>query len=217
MLRKTALMAAACNGNVEIIKELVSHGADVNQASFTSSLMLAAKFKCCEALKQLLSYNPDINYIDEGGNSALSTLCTVLVSNYCTDEYKDLLQCCRKVLISGADISHLTKVSKRSPVMDYVLMRMCPDLIKLLLEFATSQEHTQYLIKVCETCMRTDDRLEDWEQLYNFIWQPRKLLHLCRIKIRCVMGRKRLGRIEELYVPEPLKDYLQHNEEMNFD
>lgn len=217
MLRKTALMAAACNGNVEIIQELVSHGADVNQATFTSPLMLAAKFKRCDALRQLLSYNPEINYVDEGGNSLLSTLCAVIVANYSTDEYEDLLQCCRVVLTSGADISHLAKVSKHSPIMDPVLMRMCADLIRLLMEFSTCREHVQFLTKICETYMSIDERLEDWEQLYNFIWQPRQLVHLCRIKIRCVIGRKRLGMIQELHLPEILKDYLQHKEEMTFD
>ncbi|CAB4022038.1 ankyrin [Paramuricea clavata] len=216
MLRKTPLMVAASNNNVEIIKELVSHGADVNQATFTSPLLLAAKFKCCEALEQLLSYNPDINYVDEGGNSALSTLCTVLVINYSTDEYDYLLQFCRKILISGGDITHLTKVSTISPIMQgTVFVRMCPDLIRLLLEFATCREHIQFLSTICEMC--TEEGLEDWEQLYDLIWQPRKLTHLCRIKIRCVLGEKGLERIEELPLPATLKGYLRHSEGITFE
>ena len=208
-------MAAACEDNAEIIKELVSHGADVNQTTFTSSLMLAAKFKSCGALTQLLIYNPDINFMDNQCNSALSTLCTVLVLNYSTDEYDNLLQCCRMILVSGGDITNVIRVSQKSPIMDCMFVRMCPDLIRLLLEFATSREHVLFLSKICE--MNCGKELEDWEQLYDFIWQPRMLSHLCRIKIRCALGVKRLKKIEELPLPAVLKDYLCHSKEMTSD
>ena len=209
MLCKTSLMAAACNNNVEIIKELVSYGADVNQTTFTSPLMLAAKYKSCDALEQLLSYNPNINFIDEGGNSALSTLFTALVLNYSTSEYDHLLKHCRKILISGGDITHLKNVSSMSPIIDTVFVRMCPDLLRLLLEFATCKEHIQFISTICEMCIGKG--LEDWEQLYDFIWQPRKLTHLCRITIRSALGVKQLGQIEELPLPTTLKDYLRYS------
>ena len=210
LVRRTPLMSAARNNNVEIIKELILHGADVNQTTFTSPLLLAANCKSCDALRQLLSYNPDINYIDEGGNSVLSMLCAVLVVNHDTLEYEYLLQCCRKVLISGGDITHIIKVI--SPLKEAMFVRMCPDLIRLLFEFSTCREHIQFLSTICELCI--DKGLEDWEQLYDFIWQPRKLTHLCRIKIRCFLGVSGLGRIEELPIPTTLKDYLRHSEEM---
>ena len=213
MMLKTPLMAATYNSNVEIIKQLVSYGADVNQTTFTSPLMLAAKFKSCDAFKQLLSYNPDINLIDESGNSALSTLCTVLVLNYHTNEYDSLLQHCRKILIFGGDLTQLTKLSSRSPILDTMFVRMCPDLLRLLLEFATCREHIQFISTICENC--TGKGWDDWEELYDFIWQPRKLAHLCRITIRNLLGVKKLERIKELPIPTILKDYLQHSNEEN--
>ncbi|XP_028392327.1 serine/threonine-protein phosphatase 6 regulatory ankyrin repeat subunit A-like isoform X2 [Dendronephthya gigantea] len=157
LLCKTPLMVATSEvGNVEIIRELVAHGADVNLRTFTSPLILAAKYKSCESLNELLSYDIDVNYVDIQGESALTTLCMQLIKNYNSDDYKELLQCCRKILVLGGNITQL-------------------------------------------------------------ITEPRQLTHLCRVKIRCLLGGKRLGHIKRLPLPTILKDYLNHKEEMTFE
>ena len=213
LLRQTPLMIAARDDNVDIIKDLVLHGADVNLKTFTSPLILAARFNSCESLKELLSSVADINYMDEGGNTLLSTLCTTILLNYSADSFEKLLQCCRNLLISGGNITPLIKVSATSPIMEDTLLHMCPKLIRLLLEFASCDEHINFLSKLCGTF--SDE--EEWKPLFDFSCQPRRLAHLCRVKIRCVLGEQRLDKIEELPLPYPIKDYLRHSEAMIFE
>lgn len=218
-LAKTPLMAAACNDNVDIIKELVSYGADVNQTTVTSPLMLAAKYQSFAALEQLLKYNVDLNFADKARNTTLSTLCGLLLLHCSsTKEYDRIFQCCRDVLSAGADLTHLihlTKVEQTSLILEKMVIGTCPALVQLLLEFATCREHLQFLSRISEMC--ADQGFEGWEQLCGVIWQPKTLSHMCRITIRSVLGEKRLGQIESLPLPRTLKDYLRHIDVTTFD
>ncbi|XP_056152259.1 ankyrin repeat and SOCS box protein 2-like [Lampris incognitus] len=62
-------------------------------------------------------------------------------------------------------------------------------------------------------CARLNELLgsrEDWLAIKRKSSSPRPLLHLCRLRIRAQMGRRRLGSLRSLPLPDRLIIYLSH-------
>jgi ankyrin repeat protein len=73
ILGDTALLAASANGHLEVMKELLRHGADVDakdRAGMTS-LMRAASVGHVDVLKALLAAGADVNAGSNGGDTPL--------------------------------------------------------------------------------------------------------------------------------------------------
>lgn len=203
VLTYTPLMIAAQDNHVDTVAELVSGGADINYATFTSPLILAAKSGSYSSFNYLIDSNVDINYTDPGKNTALSTICGIICLSHVSRMDKELLGCCRNLLQSGADISRLFQRDIYSHLLDLPLIHSHPELIKLILEFDGDRHETREIceLKICHN---------DWKPLYDIVKSPRSLEHLCRLLIRNTLGYKRLKAIDDLPIPDTLKNYLRH-------
>lgn len=69
----TPLMEAATNGHVDIIRLLISHGADVNAQSATGNtpLMLACIAGHVDAVKELIAHGANVEDHNENGHTPL--------------------------------------------------------------------------------------------------------------------------------------------------
>jgi ankyrin repeat protein len=69
----TNLMRAALNGDLEVMKVLLTDGADVNErnAEGRTALMFAAANSQTEAAKALLDHDADVNLVANDGGTAL--------------------------------------------------------------------------------------------------------------------------------------------------
>jgi len=66
------LCMAICKRDVEVVKKLISYGADVNQVSQGKTpLMMAARYNNVEILKLLIENGANLRAKDERGNDAL--------------------------------------------------------------------------------------------------------------------------------------------------
>ena len=72
-IQLTPLMRASAIGHVEIVRELIEEGADVNQRGprGATALMFAAGGGHLEVVKELVAYGADLAATEEGGWNAL--------------------------------------------------------------------------------------------------------------------------------------------------
>jgi len=99
----TPLYYACYNGNLEICKLLIIHGADLNIADKIGMtlLLIAVKFRYFEIVKLLIKHNIDLNITDNNGWTALHHA-----------SINGDLEMIKILVYNGADITITTKVDK---------------------------------------------------------------------------------------------------------
>ena len=102
----TCLAESSHYDNVETIKLLLDHGADVNGVgrSLTTPLMVASCYGCVKVIKLLLSRGANIDAADKDGNTALHLLCLC-----------GRIETFKLLLVNGADV-HLANLAESTPL-----------------------------------------------------------------------------------------------------
>ncbi|KAI5615152.1 ankyrin repeat and SOCS box protein 2-like [Silurus asotus] len=192
------LLVAVRKGCMEMVKLLVSYGANINSILTTHPTKFPAALLFC------FNYLPMIKYLMDNGCDALSCFQCDYGSNthppikesrdrrerlyYISEEsFERSLQFCEIISRPSASIW-------AGPIIDILL---------------------DYVGHV-KLCSRLNDYLNSyskWAEIREKATPPRPLMHLCRINIRQQLGIKRLRQINKLPLPGRLMKFLRHDRE----
>jgi len=168
LLDKTLLHQAVCHNNIQIVKYLIDHGADLDQTDKYNSTPL---HDACR--------NGDINTIkyltkSNSNNYNLISLCELdnqIMMKPDTDKYTGIIRC---LVESGADVNVIDKYGYTP--LQYVA-RHDLDMVKLLLNYGADKE---YLNLNNQTAAEiADDNFQDQiaEYIRSFELMPTKGVH----------------------------------------
>nr|XP_057938620.1 ankyrin repeat and SOCS box protein 1 [Doryrhamphus excisus]XP_057938622.1 ankyrin repeat and SOCS box protein 1 [Doryrhamphus excisus]XP_057938623.1 ankyrin repeat and SOCS box protein 1 [Doryrhamphus excisus]XP_057938624.1 ankyrin repeat and SOCS box protein 1 [Doryrhamphus excisus] len=222
---QTALYVAVVNGHLDCVRVLLEAGANPNGSRHHRSTPLyhAVRVGRLDVLQELIRFNADVDMDHQLGPRlplCARTLSTLVVCPlYISAAYHNL-RCFRALLEAGAqpDFNYSGPVCHdaltRGPascLLDAVLRHGCEvAFVQLLLDHGANPVYVPWNEAEMEAPNR---RKVDPEALRVFLEArkcPGRLTHLCRIRIRRVLGKKRLQHIPSLPLPQPIKNFLLH-------
>ncbi|XP_035507334.2 ankyrin repeat and SOCS box protein 1 [Scophthalmus maximus] len=224
---QTALYVAAVNGHLECVRILLEAGADPNGSRHHRSTPLyhAARVGRLEVLQELIRFNADVDIDHQLGPRLLlsaRTLSTLVVCPLYICAAYHHLHCFQLLLQAGAqpDFNYTGPVCHQalarglaSCLLDAVLRHGCEAaFVHLLLDHGANTALLSWDESELDAPHR---RRVDPEALRVFLEakrSPRKLTHVCRIRIRRAMGKSRLKHIPSLPLPEAIKSFLLHQD-----
>ncbi|XP_063069549.1 ankyrin repeat and SOCS box protein 1 [Engraulis encrasicolus] len=227
---QTALYVAVVNGHLDCVRILLEGGANPNGSRHHRSTPLyhASRVGRSDIIQELIRFNADVDVdyqLDQHADpdsSSPRTLSTLgLCPVYITAAYHHLP--CFQLLLSGGanpDYNYTGPVSREvlakssaSCLLDAVLKHGCQaDFVSLLLEHGANpylvpwEEPDADLVgrgKIDPEALRIYQEARRW---------PRRLTQQCRVLVRRAMGKRRLGHISCLPLPEPIKNFLLHRD-----
>ncbi|KAG1945180.1 ankyrin repeat and SOCS box protein [Pimephales promelas] len=218
---QTPVFVAVVNGHLDCVKILLRAGADPNGSRHHRSTPIynAAQVGRVDILRELIRFNADVD-IDHrleqramDGTNSLATL--VVCPLYITAVYHHF-PCFQMLLNAGANpnynyngpVNREALVRGRaSCILDAVLKRRCePAFVRLLLDHGADP----YLVpwyKPDPDSMVNAEALQIFQEAKR---NPRRLMDMCRIRIRKIMGKERLPCISSLPLPEIVKRFMFH-------
>ncbi|XP_060944323.1 ankyrin repeat and SOCS box protein 1 isoform X1 [Limanda limanda] len=233
--RSTPLYHAARVGRLDILQELIrTHRAVSSRVRCLGSRCWGSKVPCSGALDRVgrilldfwtdqSRFNADVDMDHQLGPRLLlsaRTLNTLVVCPLYISAAYHHLHCFQLLLQAGAqpDFNYNGPVCHEaltrglaSCLLDAVLRHSCePAFIHLLLDHGADPA----LVPWDESALEAPNRRKlDPEALGIFLEakrRPRRLTHLCRIRIRRAMGKSRLTHIPALPLPGPIQNFLLH-------
>lgn len=131
------IIEASRNGNIDIVKEIISTGADVNEvgADGDTALIWASFYGHTAIVKELINKGADINYTDNTGNTALIEASC----NGRTEIVKDLLKAGAIVIpnIHGQTALKLASQNGYTDIIKFIKEQMIKDFSFLPLSLCT--------------------------------------------------------------------------------
>ncbi|XP_026865529.2 ankyrin repeat and SOCS box protein 1 isoform X2 [Electrophorus electricus] len=224
---QTALYVAVVNGHLDCVRILLEAGADPNGSRHHRSTPLyhAARVGRTDILQELVRFNADVDVDHQLGPRPLfsaRTLSTLVVCPLYISAAYHHLHCFRLLLQAGAnpDYNYTGPVSREalarglaSCLLDAVLRHGCePAFVRLLLEHGADPKLVTWAEPDPDTMGRVRVNSEALRIYQEARRCPRRLTHLCRITIRRVMGKHRLGHISCLPLPYAIKSFLLHGD-----
>ncbi|XP_068602749.1 ankyrin repeat and SOCS box protein 1 [Brachionichthys hirsutus] len=222
---QTALHVAVLNGHLDCVRILLEAGADPNGSQHHRSTPLyhATRVGRLDILQELVRFNADVDMDRRLGPRLLSgarPLNTLVVCPLYISATYHHLSCFRLLLQAGAqpDFNYTGPVCQEaltrclaSCLLDAVLRHGCEvAFVHLLLDHGADPG----LVPWDESDLEGMNRWKvDPEALKVFLEakrNPRRLTHICRIRIRRELGKKHLDRIPALPLPQPIKSFLLH-------
>ncbi|KAM4609286.1 ankyrin repeat and SOCS box protein 9-like [Polymixia lowei] len=198
---KTPLSEACAQGHLTCVSLLLQHGATPQGTGQTSSPIHRAAAKghpeCIEALVQ---HGADVDQHIEQSGSPLYTACS-----------NQHLSTVRKLLQLGASVN--SRVAGNSPL--HVAAHLSsPELVSVLMEHGA--DHS---LRNSEGKRPLDLAPPNSlaERLLQQTGGVSRLMQLCRLYIRKIVGKERLGGIRGLPIPTMLKDYLLYRSDSQGD
>ncbi|XP_072284177.1 ankyrin repeat and SOCS box protein 2 isoform X2 [Pyxicephalus adspersus] len=186
------LLISIRHGCITTMKMLLDHGANINAyiathpTSFPATIMFS--MKCLSLLKYLMDLGCDADscFQCEYGNGPHPPIDDQRRQNDGPQEHKQpkIVQFCE--MISTPEIS-----------------RWAGPIIDVLLDYVGN-------VKLCSRLQEHLDSYEDWDCIKVKSEPPRPLTHLCRLKVRSMLGRERLKLIDTLPLPCRMIRYLNH-------
>ncbi|XP_030072071.1 ankyrin repeat and SOCS box protein 15 isoform X2 [Microcaecilia unicolor] len=194
------LLVAVRAGNHEIVRLLLSYGANVNcffrlvnDTHFPSAIQYALNDEIM--LRMLLNYGYqaemcfDCLHGDIFGNSFLwSTLEENILPGWTSCVVKDVPFC---DFITVSWLQHLVG-----------------HVVRVLVDYMD-------FVPICTKLKSVLETQKEWPEIHQILANPRPLKHLCRLKIRQLVGLRRLWRrefIEKLSLPALLKGYILYKD-----
>lgn len=187
----TPLLIAIRHGSIKIIQILMDYGANINAyilthpTSFPATIMFSMKY--LSLLKLIMDYGGD-------GESCFNC-------DYGSCQHPEPVQ---RNPEREPEHKHPKVVQFCEIVSTAGLCRWAGPIIDVLLDYVGN-------VNLCSKLREHLDSYEGWEVIKAKSELPRPLLHLCRIKIRAILGRERLRLIEILPLPGRLRKYLDYD------
>lgn len=222
--RSTALYFAVINNNISAVRMLLAAGADPNLDVF-KPLMVAARQGCIQTVTLLVEHGADINatipthpttfpavymfsmkylpmfkyLLDHGGHALSCFDCTygsrphppIKTSRSERDELRDDNLALRR---RGVQFCEMISVPS--------ICRWAGPIIDVLLDYVGH-------VTLCSRLMEHLDSYSEWSSIKEKAAPPRPLLHLCRLQILQLVGRRRL---KKLPLPGGLIRFLQYQD-----
>uniref|UniRef100_A0A8C1JWC8 Ankyrin repeat and SOCS box containing 2a, tandem duplicate 1 n=1 Tax=Cyprinus carpio TaxID=7962 RepID=A0A8C1JWC8_CYPCA len=227
--RSTALYFAAMNNNIDATTMLLKAGANPNLDTF-NPLLVALRQGCIQTVTLLVEHGANVNaYIPTHPTtfpaSVMFCMKYLTILKYLMDNGCDALSCFNCVYGSNPHPPIKTRCNLRydpDEAVEKTCIQFCEmistenfsrwagPIIDVLLDYVGH-------VKLCARLVEHLDSYHEWQCIKEKAMPPRPLMQLCRLKIRNLLGIKRLKKIHKLPVPPRLIKFLNHQErEQNF-
>ncbi|XP_048393897.1 ankyrin repeat and SOCS box protein 2 isoform X1 [Stegostoma tigrinum] len=219
--RTSVLYFAVYNNNVEATEMLLKAGANPN-VDLINPLLISIRQGSIKNIQLLIDYGANINaYIPTHPTSFPATIMFSMkylsLLKLIMDFGGDGESCFKCVYGSHQhpeqeqrrdDIQVQHKKPRPVQFCEMVstpgIYRWAGPIIDVLLDYVGN-------VNLCSKLKEHLDSYDEWATIKIKSEPPRPLVHLCRIKIRKLLGRQRLKFIEMLPLPGRLKSYLEYN------
>ncbi|XP_065411888.1 ankyrin repeat and SOCS box protein 15 isoform X2 [Chrysemys picta bellii] len=228
--RKTALYFAVSNNDILCTEVLLKAGADPNKDPL-NCLLVAVRAGNHEIVRLLLSYGANVNCYfmlvnDTHFPSAIQyalndevMLRLLLNHGYNAERCFD---CMHGDIFGSSFVWSLPEeevlpgwtscVIKDTPFCAFItvpwLKHLVGHVIRILIDYMD-------YVPLCSKLKCVLEAQKEWPEIHQILENPRPLKHLCRLKIRQLMGLRRLRRqasMAKLPLPPVLKDYILYKE-----
>ncbi|KAG6925640.1 ankyrin repeat and SOCS box containing 1, partial [Chelydra serpentina] len=225
---QTALYVAVVNGHLKCAQILLEAGADPNGSRHHRSTPVyhTSRVGRADILRELIRYGADVDVnhhlpsrLPSPSSRPLTSL--VVCPLYISAAYHNL-QCFKLLLQAGANPDfnccgpvNIQGFSRGSPVcvMDAVLRHGCePAFINLLIDFGANLNLVTAEALAAESTGRVKVNPEALQVFKEARSCPRSLLSLCRVALWRILGKYHLHLIHALPVPDPIKQFLLHEQ-----
>ncbi|XP_029471388.1 ankyrin repeat and SOCS box protein 15 isoform X2 [Rhinatrema bivittatum] len=228
--RKSALFFAVSNNDILCTEMLLRAGADPNRDPL-NCLLVAVRAGNHEIVRLLLSYGANVNCFfmlvhDTHFPSAIQyalndeIMLRMLLNNGYRAEM--CFDCMHGDIFGNSflwasleeDIlpGWTSCVIKDNPFCDFItvswLQRLVGKVVRVLVDYMD-------FVPICTKLKSVLENQKEWPEILHILENPRPLKHLCRLKIRRLMGLRRLLRpssMEQLPLPPPLKGYVLYKD-----
>ncbi|XP_078537028.1 ankyrin repeat and SOCS box protein 15 [Lissotriton helveticus] len=228
--RRSALFFAVSNNDILCTEVLLKAGADPNQDPL-NCLLVAVRSGSHEIVRLLLSYRANVNCYfmrvnDTHFPSAIQyalndeLMLRLLLNNGYQAEL--CFDCMHSDIFGNSFLwSNLEEdilpgwtscVIKDNPFCEFItvswMMHLVGKVVQILLDYVDT-------VNICAKLKSALETQHEWPQICEILENPRTLQHLCRLKIRRLIGLRRLQRpilMEKLPLPPVLKDYIMYKE-----
>uniref|UniRef100_A0A8C9G528 Ankyrin repeat and SOCS box containing 2 n=1 Tax=Pavo cristatus TaxID=9049 RepID=A0A8C9G528_PAVCR len=221
--RTTPLYFAVFNNNIYATELLLQAGANPN-VDLINPLLISIRHGCLKTMKLLLDHGANIDaYISSHPTTFPATIMFSMkylsVLKYLLDLGCDAVSCfqCQygncphPALNYRRDRYNDPQLSKEPTITQFCDMVSTPEIsrwagpiIDVLLDYVGN-------VQLCSRLKEHIDSYEDWAVIKEKAEPPRPLAHLCRVKVRSLIGRNRIKLIDTLPLPYRLIRYLQHD------
>ncbi|KAL2082021.1 hypothetical protein ACEWY4_021839 [Coilia grayii] len=190
------LLVAIRLGAIQLVTLLVEHGANVNiyipnhPTTFPVTVMFAMK------------YLPLLKYLMDNGCDAMSCF-------YCSygsgihPPIKESRRNRNELRTREVDSNTNTCVEFCEMISTPSICRWAGPIIDVVLDYVGN-------VKLCARLIEHLDSYDDWENIKEKSEPPRALMQLCRLRVRELIGKRRLHRIDKLPIPPRLIKFLQY-------
>ncbi|KAL4617915.1 ankyrin repeat and SOCS box protein 14 [Arapaima gigas] len=219
--RRSALFFAVSNDDVRSVKLLLEAGAMPNQDP-VKCLQVALRLGNYELINMLLRHGANVNYYSRINTthfpSALQyALKDEVMLRMLLNYGYDVQRCFDCPYGNGSHVPHGYEGWTASVIKDtmfcevitvYWLRDISGRVVRILLDYV---DH----VKFCSKLKAVLVEQKQWPDICQIQQNPRRLKHLCRLKIRDCLGKLRLRApvfMNFLPLPNCLKDYVQYRE-----
>ncbi|XP_012824933.1 ankyrin repeat and SOCS box protein 2 isoform X3 [Xenopus tropicalis] len=223
--RSTALYFAVMNNNINATQMLLEAGANPN-IDIINPLLISIRHGCFKTMQMLLSHGANINaYISTHPTSFPATIMFSMkylsLLKFIMDLGCDADSCFTCQYGSGPhppteeatrryDTTHVPE-RKQAKIVQFCEMVSTPEMsrwagpiIDVLLDYVGN-------VKLCSRLQEHLDSYEDWACIKEKSQLPRSLSHLCRLKVRSLIGRNRIKLVDTLPLPCRMIRYLTYD------
>ncbi|KAJ6661861.1 hypothetical protein lerEdw1_013032 [Lerista edwardsae] len=221
--RSSVLYFAVINNNVYATELLLEAGANPN-VDLINPLLISIRHGCLKTMKLLLDYGANIDaYIVSHPTTFPATIMFSMkylsLLKFLMDLGCDARSCfdCQygcgphPAINPRRDRYNDNQEDKEQKPVQFCEMVSAPEIsrwagpiIDVLLDYVGN-------VQLCSRLKEHIDSYEGWSTIKLKSEPPRALAHLCRIKIRSVIGKSRISLIDTLPLPRRLLCYLQHD------
>ncbi|XP_060612256.2 ankyrin repeat and SOCS box protein 2 isoform X1 [Anolis sagrei] len=222
--RTSVLYFSVINNNIYATELLLEAGANPN-VDLINPLLISIRHGCLKTMKLLLDYGANIDaYIASHPTTFPATIMFSMkylaLLKYLMDLGCDAYSCFKCQYGCGPHPPIETRrdrfndepqVNKEQRNVQFCEMVSAPEIsrwagpiIDVLLDYVGN-------VQLCSRLKEHIDSYEGWSNIKLKAEPPRPLVHLCRIKIRSLIGKNRISLIDSLPLPGRLIRYLQYD------
>ncbi|KAF7251652.1 Ankyrin repeat and SOCS box protein 2 [Varanus komodoensis] len=221
--RTSVLYFAVFNNNVYATELLLEAGANPN-VDLINPLLISIRHGCLKTMKLLLDHGANIDtYIASHPTTFPATIMFSMkyltLLKFLMDLGCDAKSCFKCRYGSGPhppidtrrDRHYEPQVHQEQSTVQFCEMVSAPEMnrwagpiIDVLLDYVGN-------VQLCSRLKEHIDSYEGWSNIKIKAEPPRPLAHLCRIKVRSVIGKNRIALIDTLPLPGRLIRYLQYD------